>query len=105
MSDRHVVQKNFTKLLENYRSSVLPEVISNWSEMSEDEEKNLETVNGFFVVYTLLWMLADIAEITLRSLDTLLYEDQLVGTLAHGGYSKGGESGTVRLVRTLYKSV
>ena len=28
-----------------------------------------------------------------------------IGSLAHGGYSKNGESGTLRLIRTLCKAV
>jgi len=48
--------------------------------------------------------LADQAEVALKCWDKLLFEETVVGSLAHGRYSKG-ESGTYRLIRTLCKSV
>ena len=35
----------------------------------------------------------------------MLYIETSIGSLAHGGYSKIGESGTLRLIRTLCKAV
>ena len=105
MSDRHIVQKNFSKLLESYRRTILPEVTSNWAELSESEKNSLLIINDFFCGLHYMVGLADIAENTLRSWDKLIHDDQPVSTLVHGGYSKGGESGTVRLVHTLCKSV
>ena len=48
--------------------------------------------------------LADQSEVALRAWAKLLFEDLPVGSIAQGGYSKG-ESGTYRLIRTLYKAV
>ena len=48
--------------------------------------------------------LADQSETALKTWDHLRFDGALVGSLAHGGYSKG-ESGTYRLVRTICKSV
>ena len=54
MSDQHIVEKKFNILLEEYRSDILPLVISNWSALSADEKSNLSSLNNFFVVCMLL---------------------------------------------------
>ena len=105
MSDRHIVQKNFNKVLQEYRTSVLPSVKSNWNELSELEKSKLSTINQFFCGMHFIVGLADIAESSLKTFDQLLYDGKAVGSLAKGGYSRNGESGTVRLVRTLCKAV
>ena len=38
MSDRASSQKAFNTLLSEYRAEVLPQVVSNWDSMSEDEQ-------------------------------------------------------------------
>ena len=48
MSDRHIVEKNFNKLLEDYRAEVLPVVVSNWSALSIEEKSNVSLLNNFF---------------------------------------------------------
>ena len=48
MSDRHIVEKNFNKLLEDYRAEVLPVVVSNWSALSIEEKSNISSLNNFF---------------------------------------------------------
>ena len=56
MSDRHIVQKNFNCLLEEYRASILPEVIASWHDLSSEEQHLLTT---FFVgcTYSLEWLI------------------------------------------------
>ena len=46
MSDRHVVEKNFNELLENYRSEVLPIAIEDWATLSEVEKVQLQRMNN-----------------------------------------------------------
>ena len=48
--------------------------------------------------------LADQAEEALKVWDKLLYDDAMVRSLSQGGYSKG-ESGTLRILRTVCKAV
>ena len=48
MSDRHIVEKKFNKLLEDYRAEVLPVVVSNWSALSIEEKSNISSLNNFF---------------------------------------------------------
>ena len=104
MSDRHIVQKKFNLLLEKYRSDVLPEIIEGWTELSVEEQNNSKKLNEFFCGLHYVVGLADQAESCLKSYEKLVYADTLVGSLAHGGYSRG-ESGTLRLIRTLCKAV
>jgi len=40
MSDRHIVQKNFICRLEDYHTSVLPEAISSWNDLSVEEQSS-----------------------------------------------------------------
>ena len=49
MSDRHIVQKNFNSLLEDYRSQILPKVVSNWDALSVQEQGELASLNNFFL--------------------------------------------------------
>ena len=39
MSDRCIVQKNSNELLEKYKAVTLPEVVSGWSPMGEEEQE------------------------------------------------------------------
>ena len=48
--------------------------------------------------------LVDQAEASLKLWESLLFGEAKIGSLNHGGYSKG-ESGTLRLIRTICKSV
>ena len=52
MSDCHIVEKNFNKLLEDYRAEVLPEVVSNWLTLSIEEKSTFTSLNNFFVICT-----------------------------------------------------
>ena len=104
MSDRHIVQKKFNSLLEEYRGNVLPEIIEGWEDLGDEERNNLKKVNEFFCGLHYVVGLADQAESCLKSFEKLVYGSRLVGSLAHGSYSIG-ESGTLRLIRTLCKAV
>ena len=41
MSDHHAAEKLFNQLLADYRTEILPEVMSNWSEVSESEREQV----------------------------------------------------------------
>ena len=51
MSDRHIVQKKINSVFQDYRVSVLPDVVENWDTMNEDIQSNFIKVNDFFVVF------------------------------------------------------
>ena len=72
--------------------------------MNKDIQSNFIKVNEFFCGLYFLVGLADQTEVSLKAWDRLLYYDWPVGSLANGGYSKGGP-GTLGLIRTTCKAV
>ena len=104
MSDRHIVQKSFNKIFQEYRATVLPDVIKDWANLNEEVKTKIKQVNEFFCGMHCVVGLADQTETALKAWEKLLFDDMPVGSIANGGYSKG-ESGTYRLVRTVCKAV
>ena len=47
MSDRHIVEKKFNGLLEDYRQEILPSVVAGWDALSKEEQLNLSSLNNF----------------------------------------------------------
>lgn len=52
MSDRHIVEKNFNHLLEEYRSEILPDVVENWQGLLDEEKNSLDMNKQFFLWIT-----------------------------------------------------
>ena len=104
MSDRHVVEKNFNSLLENYRLEILPSVIVNWNELNVDEQQSISTLNNFFCGLHLLVGMADTASSTLLQWELTHFEES-VGAAALFGSTKKSESGVIRLIRTACKAL
>ena len=101
MSDRCKVQNKFNVLFTEFRSSILPDKISTWNDLSLDEQQKLKTINDFYYGLHFIVVLGNQTEACLKVWESLLVDDiHKVGSLAHGGYSNG-ESGTLRLVRTV----
>ena len=82
-------KKKFNSVFQDYRASVLPNVVENWDAMNEDMQRNFIKVNNFFCGLHFLVGLADQTEASLKAGDRLLYDDRPDGSLANGGYSKG----------------
>ena len=61
-------------------------------------------INYFYCGLHFVVGMADHTEACLKSFEHLIHGENKVGSLAHGGYSNG-ESGTLRLIRTLCKAV
>ena len=93
MSDRHAAEKLFNELLADYRADILPEVMANWSNVSESEREQLTRMNNFFCGLHFLVGLAECAEATLK-----IWEE------THELSVSGKSSGTQRLIRTACKS-
>ena len=72
MSDRHIVQKKFNSVFQDYRASVLPNVVENWDAMNEPIQSNFIKVNVFFCSLHFLIGLADQIETSLKACDWLL---------------------------------
>ena len=105
MSDRCYTQKKFNKLLIDYRNTVLPKVKSNWELLSESEKSKHLNVNEYFCGLHFIVALADTAEACLKLWEGVVFSDpKKVGSLNHGSYSNG-ESGPLRLIRSVCKLV
>ena len=46
-----MAQKKFNSVFQDYRASVLPNVVENWDAMNEDIQSNFIKVNDFFMVF------------------------------------------------------
>ena len=88
MSDRHIVQKNFNKIFQEYRATVLPDVIKDWANLSEEVKTKIKQVNEFFCGMHYVVGLADQTETALKAWEKLLFDDMPVGSIANGGYIK-----------------
>ena len=106
MSDRHIVQKYFNSLLEEYRLQILPLVVSNWSSLSAEEQGELGCLNNFFCGMHVIVGMADVASSTLLQWETSHFQSSGVESNQHGPqFVKKSESGTVRLIRTACKAL
>lgn len=51
MSDRASSELQFNELLEKFRADVLPELMTNWNELSDEDQRSASSLLIFFVVY------------------------------------------------------
>ena len=91
MPDRHMVQKIFNLMLEEYRCKIVPDVIEGWEKLAEAEQERIKKINVYICGLHYVVGLADQAEGALK-VDRLLYNETPMGSLAHGGYSKNSEA-------------
>ena len=102
MSDRHIVQKNFNCLLEDYRASVLPEVISSWKDLSTEEQSSMSYLNNFFCGLHLLVGMADAAASVLLQWEAAHFSEN---PTTKSVLIRKSECGIIRLVRTTCKAL
>ena len=74
MSDRHSAEKLFSQLLQEYRGTILPDIISGWDKMSPHEKTQLTRINNFYCGLHLLVGLAEAAEAVLNEWETNVCE-------------------------------
>ena len=53
MSDRHIVQKKFNLMLQEYRCEILPDVIEGWENLAEADQERIKYSNWFFSTWWL----------------------------------------------------
>ena len=75
MSDRHIVQKQFNLMLEEYRCKILPDVKEGWENLAEAEQERIKKINFYFCGLHYVVGLADQAEGALKVFDRLLYNE------------------------------
>ena len=78
MSDHHIVQKKFNSVFQDFRSNILPDVVHNWDELSQEAKNKLINVNSFFCGMHFVVGLADQAEVALKAWDKLLFDEKPV---------------------------
>ena len=87
----------------------MPQVFQMWESLSDDDRKSLSKVNDFFCGLHYIVALADQAEASLKTFESLCFPDGKVGSKQfptfQKNFSSNGESGTTRLVRTACKLV
>nr|XP_054749592.1 uncharacterized protein LOC129255060 isoform X2 [Lytechinus pictus] len=105
ISDRHIVQKKFNELLQNYRRKILPTVVREWAHLTDLERESLSKMNNYFCGLHFIVGLADQAGQTLKVWEDMVFNGDQVGAQKVGVAPKGGEGGIVRLIRTVCKSI
>ena len=101
MSDRHIVEKNFNTLLEEYRSSILPDVVQSWNALSCEEQQSMSTLNNFFCGMHVLVGMADAASATLCQWEATHFKEHPIHSCV---LIRKSEPGIVRLIRTACKA-
>ena len=103
MSDRASTQIKFNELLEAYRQEVLPSTIENYAQLTDAQRLSLGKLCNFFCGLHALVHLAEVASTALKESDKGFFADK--SPILDGSFSKGNESGAVRLIRTASKAV
>ena len=65
MSDRHSAEKLFARTLSEYRANILPDIISEWSNLTEDEMQQLTRMNNFYCGHHFVVRLADAVRLSI----------------------------------------
>jgi len=97
MSDRAATEIRFSKLLEEFRSEILPLAIENFPRMTDDEKLSIERLYNFFCGLHPLTHMADTADSTLAEAEKAHFDAEPCGSI--------DKSATSRLLRTAAKLV
>lgn len=106
MSDRAGTEKNFNRLLEEFRKEVLPQVVDNWDALTENQQKPISAMNNLFCGLHLLVGMVDVAEESLKKFQRNFLDGKLIGSAAVPELKMyhRQESGTLELLRTSSKA-
>ena len=106
ISDQASVNKKLNTLLQQWREDLLPKVVEGYDELAEGEKMKYSNMNNFWCGLHFIVGLSEQANKTLAQYEDLISKGEKLGAVAlPGGYSKAGESGTSRLVRTVCKAI
>lgn len=106
MSDRAGTEKNFNRLLKEFRKEVLPQVVDNWDALTENQQMPISAMDNLFCGLHLLVGMADVAEESLKKFERHFLDGKLIGSAAVTELKMyhRQESGTLRLLRTSSKA-
>ena len=103
MSDRASTQIRFNQLLEDYRKTVLPEIVKNYDTLSEQERQSMGKLCNFFCGLHALVHLAEMASKSLLETQGGLLEEDSIPIFDKSFLSRT-EPGATRLTRTACKA-
>ena len=102
MSDRAATELKFNELLEEYRRDVLPKVVRDWEELTDEEKEIMGRLNNFFCGLHSLVHFAEVTDKALKEVETSHFNGKTPAFSTT--FSKKSESGVTRLIRTACKS-
>lgn len=106
MSDRASTEKNFNKLLLQYKHEIFPEIQLNFNNLTENEQQLCSQINNFYCGLHLLIGIADVCEAAIKKFETEYLDGNLIGSAKKPELQRyhKAESGTLRLLRTSSKA-
>jgi len=81
MSDRAATEIRFSKLLEEFRSEILPLAIEHFPRMTDDEKLSIERLVNFFCGLHPLTHMADTADSTLAEAEKAHFDAEPGGSI------------------------
>ena len=103
MSDRASTEIKFNELLQDFRSKILPDLIENWSSMSNEDQTAVSQLMNFFCGLHSLVHFAEAAPKALIQTENASFDEK--APILDKRFLKSSESGTLRLVRTASKAL
>jgi hypothetical protein len=100
MSDRAATQKKFNELLEEYRKTLLPDIVKDYSLLTEAEQASVGTLLNFFCGLHSLVHMAEAASSSIKAAEEGFFDSAPIFNKAF----KTAEPGATRLVRTSCKA-
>ena len=102
MSDRASTKKKFGELLEDYRKEILPKVVQNWEQLSNEVQESISKMHHFYCVMHVLVHFTKSDNATINIAEQAHFDGKVL--IYDRSFQKKGESGVVRLIRTACKA-
>jgi len=100
MSDRAATEVKFNKLLQDYKSEVLPDIIEKFDSLNDDAQQSVTRINNFFCGLHSLVHMAEVAQKSLFQIEKDHFEEPLPSSDTFNI----NQSGTFRLIQTSCKA-
>lgn len=103
MSDRAATESKFNDLLEAYRGEILPMMIEDWDNLSQELRDEMTRLNNFFCGLHGLVHIAEGSNTALVELESLNFGGADKVPIKDAKFRKASESGICRMIRTACK--
>ena len=94
MSDKHIVETKLGQMFTEYRESLLPNVISNWNSISEEQKEHITTVHKFHCALHALANMATVCEDSIKNWEK-------VKSVTSGNFGSRGQSATYLFIKSM----